>query len=540
MSLRIIAVDWSGALSGASDKIWLAEVDAASRNVVRLESGRNRTALADHLIAEAKTNSEIVAGIDFAFSLPGWFHRDRDLEDGPALWALAERDGEKWLTECAPPFWGRPGTTRPALPEHFRRADREVPAVDGIRPKSVFQIGGAGAVGTGSIRGMPVLLRLRNAGFRVWPFDPPAFPLLVEIYPRSLTGSIAKSNPEERRRYLEERYPELDGRCMERAAGSDDAFDALISALVMAEHANQFTTLESARDEADRIEGRIWIPMGNAGADRRVTVETITRGPNTRQPRGANVTSTTESDTSRTGVAIAHDFRDNLIIDRYDPVFSDMRGLKVKHLHSANSEDAVTWNVFRSLRQIAPTVWLPELWAKAFPSHAAPSDLSALVHLWTSVEPPFALLAGGDEGPSEIDIVIETPTWVWFMEAKYRSDISSGTTTRPTRDQILRNIDVGSHYAGVRRFFFSLLVASEHRSPHGLERVREYSDFSIVRSALREHRPDGLANLVGVGSLAWRDLGAVLRHSAASSARKDEQEYAGRALKWLEDKGLTS
>jgi hypothetical protein len=62
---------------------------------------------------------------------------------------------------------------------------------------------------------------------------------------------------------------------------------------------------------------------------------------------------------SPSGVLIADDFRENLIIDRYDPVFADMRASKLKHLRSANSEDAVTWNIFRSLRQIAPQVWLP-------------------------------------------------------------------------------------------------------------------------------------------------------------------------------------
>lgn len=49
---------------------------------------------------------------------------------------------------------------------------------------------------------------------------------------------------------------------------------------------------------------------------------------------------------SPSGVWIANDFRSNLIIDRYDPVFADMRGSKLKHLRSANSEDAVTGTCF--------------------------------------------------------------------------------------------------------------------------------------------------------------------------------------------------
>jgi hypothetical protein len=60
------------------------------------------------------------------------------------------------------------------------------------------------------------------------------------------------------------------------------------------------------------------------------------------------------TETSQSSVAIASDLRDNLIIDRYDPVFADMRAPKIKHLRSANSEHAVTWNVFRTLRRIAP------------------------------------------------------------------------------------------------------------------------------------------------------------------------------------------
>src|SRR2546428_738067 len=170
--------------------------------------------------------------------------------------------------------------------------------------------------------------------------------------------------------------------------------------------------------------------------------------------------------TTSGGVRIADDFRDNLIIDRYDPVFVGMRASKIKHLRSENSEDAVTWNVFRSLRQIDPATWLPALTRVAFDSERAPLGNEVSVVLWLPVAPPPGLLEDGDEQASEIDVVIEGPTRVWFIEAKYGSDIATGTTTRPTRDQVLRNIDVGSYYAGVREFYFSLLVRSSEVSEH--------------------------------------------------------------------------
>lgn len=84
---------------------------------------------------------------------------------------------------------------------------------------------------------------------------------------------------------------------------------------------------------------------------------------------------------SPSGVWVATDFRSNLIIDRYDPVFADMRASKLKHLRSVNSEDAVTWNVFRSLRQVAPTTRLPLLWERAFRGVPIPPGLQATVTL---------------------------------------------------------------------------------------------------------------------------------------------------------------
>ena len=47
---------------------------------------------------------------------------------------------------------------------------------------------------------------------------------------------------------------------------------------------------------------------------------------------------------SKTGVRIANTFRDNLIIDRYDPSFLTMRGAKTDSMRSENSEDVLTWN----------------------------------------------------------------------------------------------------------------------------------------------------------------------------------------------------
>jgi hypothetical protein len=142
--------------------------------------------------------------------------------------------------------------------------------VKGIAPKSPFQIGGAGAVGTGTLRGIPILRGLERAGFRVWPFQSPelgaeaARPLLVEIYPRLLTGEVNKGNETARTEYLaakhrvDAEYRRLGEDVMAKARGSEDAFDALVSVMAMVERRESFLRLEKAVDPVILLEGAVW------------------------------------------------------------------------------------------------------------------------------------------------------------------------------------------------------------------------------------------------------------------------------------------
>jgi hypothetical protein len=136
-----------------------------------------------------------------------------------------------------------------------------VPDTGGIRPKSVFQIGGAGAVGTGSLRGMPILHRLAMEGFSVWPFGSTDLPLIVEIYPRILTGSVNKSSSSERAAHLSRYRSELSPELHERAASGEDAFDAAVSALVMSRSFEDRVKLTAPQDQRTMLEGEIWHPV---------------------------------------------------------------------------------------------------------------------------------------------------------------------------------------------------------------------------------------------------------------------------------------
>jgi hypothetical protein len=291
---RVVGVDWSGDKGpGQRRKIW-AGVWTASTGRVTLEGGRTREELIAWLIEMSRETPRMVVGFDFTFSYPAWFLKELGIGSAPEFWRLvADGQGEKWLhRDCEDVrFWGVPGSQRhgkkPAefCGEHahrmLRRAETvlkvraemtdplQVAKIAGIAPKSVFQIGGAGAVGTASLRGMPGLLVLREAGFRIWPYDEPDVkraPTVVEIYTRLMTGAVNKSSEVARTAYLAKKrkesamYAGLSRLVMAKARASEDAFDALVTAMVMTEHRAEFAALRKTEDEVFRMEGQTWVP----------------------------------------------------------------------------------------------------------------------------------------------------------------------------------------------------------------------------------------------------------------------------------------
>jgi hypothetical protein len=228
--VRILAVDWSGNASRAAARrcIWIAE--ARDGSVGRLEGGRDRDEATELLLAEAERDRELVVGLDFAFGLPEWFARRRGAGTARDVWQLVAREGESWLREPQPPFWRarKPPFEQP----EFRRTELEIGG-RGIRPKSVFQLGGAGHVGTASLRGMPYLLRLAER-FAIWPFEGPRLPVVVEIYPRLFAAGGWPDAPNEHAR------------------------DAAAAVLAMSQWEGDWERLPC--DDRYLVEGRIWSP----------------------------------------------------------------------------------------------------------------------------------------------------------------------------------------------------------------------------------------------------------------------------------------
>jgi hypothetical protein len=294
---RIVAVDWSGRVDAAGQRrhIWAGVWTAGQ---VTLEGGRTREELVDWLIGFAQETPRMVVSLDCCFSFPAWFLREHGCATVFEFWKkVTEGQGERWLArECDEVardarFWGAPHK-RPEefcgenLHRSMRLTDMDnkitpkmlegdperAAKVRGITPKSPFQIGGSGSVGTGSLRAMPFLLKFHEAGFRVWPYEPVRLtgarpkPLLVEMYTRLMTGAVKKSNAGARKAYLAAKknkdavYTGLSRGVIAKALNSEDAFDALVSCLEMVRWKDEFAGLKATKNEMLRLEGITWRP----------------------------------------------------------------------------------------------------------------------------------------------------------------------------------------------------------------------------------------------------------------------------------------
>ena len=305
---RLVAVDWSGDKGPQQrKKIWAGVWTRDASNArskgqvdggkVRLEDGRSREELTDWLIGLARETPRMVVSIDCCFSYPAWFLAEHGCATVFDFWRhVATGHGERWLCDVTEArdarFWGKPhkrpeGFSGAGYPTMMRRTDMEnkveqaleggdavrAALMKGIQPKSPFQIGGSGSVGTGSLRAMQWLLKLWEAGFRVWPFEAAALegdearPLLVEMYTRLLTGPVAKSNGVARREYLRRRrkedaelYAGLSRAVVAKAEGSEDGFDALVCCLEMVRWRGEFAGLGETQDAGLKLEGITWRP----------------------------------------------------------------------------------------------------------------------------------------------------------------------------------------------------------------------------------------------------------------------------------------
>ncbi|WP_022703172.1 molybdopterin-binding protein [Pseudorhodobacter ferrugineus] len=222
----VIVVDWSaaGKPTTGGDSIWIAIATPQGTTAENIATRHGAEVRLSELIADALTQgTRLLLACDFAYGAPrGLAERLTGQPHALALWDWlvarvtdTPKNGTNYRDIAAEmnrhftgggPFWGNgqkadtPDLPRlkPALPPelaHFRRAET-VGHEQGLQPKTIWQLAGAGAVGAQSLTGIPVLHRLRaaHAGkIAVWPLEPTAnAPVVIaEAYLSLLKTDVA-------------------------------------------------------------------------------------------------------------------------------------------------------------------------------------------------------------------------------------------------------------------------------------------------------------------------------------------------------------
>jgi molybdopterin molybdotransferase len=220
---RVAIVDWSAANRPRTgrDSIWLGIADDASVTSENLATRHAAEARLSALIEAALERGErMLIGADFAFGFPAGFASAlTGRAEALAVWEWLARHLEDdaanrnnrfqvaaAMNRALPglgPFWFRPvGPDLPDLPDKGRARGghglQDLRAVEARSrgAQSVWKLGGAGAVGSQTLTGLPVLWRLRaHYPGRVvaWPFEDwrSAPVVLAEVFPSLLRDAIA-------------------------------------------------------------------------------------------------------------------------------------------------------------------------------------------------------------------------------------------------------------------------------------------------------------------------------------------------------------
>lgn len=270
----VIGVKWSGAAK-SRDAARAIKIAVIVDDVARIEEGHDREAATAFIDALGDNSERALVGMDFGFGLPQWYMESEGYESALDVWAelagmetFYGRDTQWPRAFLGYPYWGPQIRRKPAIPHArgwYRGTERTVRETTGVLGYSVFQLSGAGSVGSQSVRGVGRLLELRELGWAVWPFDPPDAHTIVEVFPKAyrslVTGQELRSDPTAQRDALisaMDRDLHMEPDLLRVLEEDYAATDAMLAAWLLWRNDPDLPDLTD--DPVAMVEGQIWLP----------------------------------------------------------------------------------------------------------------------------------------------------------------------------------------------------------------------------------------------------------------------------------------
>lgn len=198
---------------------------------------------------------------------------------------------------------------------------------------------------------------------------------------------------------------------------------------------------------------------------------------------------------------------------------------------------AMTWNVFRTLEQIAPAFWMRPLIASLgrLSDDFASAPHVCQVSCWDWLDPaPAAMLRRGRRTSVRADVVIDTDDTVVTCLVPTLAELTQTVLADSADGGLLDLVEATSFKGGVRAAYVGVVlppgadgdawIARVNRRAHALHRVLNASGR-------------GVRNAHGIGAITWRDLHAILVDASRSSfLHAPERMLAKCTAEWMDER----
>lgn len=195
---------------------------------------------------------------------------------------------------------------------------------------------------------------------------------------------------------------------------------------------------------------------------------------------------------------------------------------------------ALTWNVFKTLEQIAPSLWMRPLVARAT---GLPDGYSSAPHItavtcWSNLQPaPNAMLRRGRRRPLPVSVIVDTDDTVISFLAPSPTEMLDTILSDTAEGGLLDVVEATAYLAGTRSAYVSVVLPIEVEEQIWAPRVRRRAErIGRVLSSSARH-PE---NMRGIGATTWHALHELLSEIAQSRfIAKSEQRCATTTVEWM-------
>lgn len=179
-----------------------------------------------------------------------------------------------------------------------------------------------------------------------------------------------------------------------------------------------------------------------------------------------------------------------------------------------SSEDVMTATTVAILKNLSPEKWLGHWLNECFQVDTfTKARFEGLrFDLWSVLSPPPGFKHR--EGNSHPDLVITFDDVIIACEVKYSSPVSSGTSHRQDRNQILRYADVFHHHFNGGKLYHQqvYIMTLSLEVPDLILRYRspELLIQDLIGLGYSRDYAESVANSVRIGASTWRSLATLL------------------------------